>query len=88
MSSKVDLKNNTHFTENSAKWEKIYFLLVNREKRCARACFENSNIYTDWEHMVFVAGLRMVESQSARSVTYRGSVVVEEKREYRIPLVN
>lgn len=38
--------------------------------------------------MAFVAGLRMVESQSARSVTYRWSVVVEEKREYRIPLVN
>lgn len=67
---------------------RIYFLLVDREKRCASAYFENSNVYASWEHMAFVAGLRIVESQSA-SVTYRReSVVVEEKREYRIPLVN
>lgn len=65
---------------------KIYFLLVDREKRYAGACFENSNIYAGWEHMAFVAGLRIVESQPARSVTYRESMYWWKKNaniEYR-----
>lgn len=44
----------------------MFFVFVDQEKRSAY--FENSNVYASWEHMAFVAGLRIVESQSMSNI--------------------